>query len=52
MPELEQMAEQLVAAEEQSVVLAAQGEDQAGALPSLEDALRAAQNRGVDQHPV
>ena len=47
--ELEQMAGQLVAAEEQSVVLAAQGEDQAGALPSLEDALRAAQNRANEQ---
>ena len=47
--ELEQMAEQLVAAEEQSVVLAAQGEDQAEALPSLEDALRAAQNRANEQ---
>ncbi len=47
--ELEQIAEQLVAAEEQSMVLAAQGEDQSGALPGLEDALRAAQNRANEQ---
>jgi chromosome segregation protein len=47
--ELEQIAEKMVAAEEQSVVLAAQGEEQAGALPALEDALRAAQARANEQ---
>ncbi len=47
--ELEQLAEAIVEAEEKSVVLAAQGEEQAGALPALEDALRAAQNRANEQ---
>ena len=47
--ELEQLAENIVGAEEQSVVLAAQGEEQAGALPALDDALRAAQARSAEQ---
>ena len=42
--ELERLAESIVAAEEQSVVLAAQGEEQSNALPALEDGLRQAQN--------
>ena len=41
--ELEQLAEQMAAADERSEVLAAQAEDQADRLPGLEDALRAAQ---------
>ena len=47
--ELEQIAASLVEAEEQSVVLAAQGEEQAHALPALEDALRQAQGRANEQ---
>ncbi len=47
--ELEQIAETLLVADEQSVVLAAQGEEQAGALPALEDALRQAQSRASEQ---
>ncbi len=47
--ELEQLAESMVEAEEKSVVLAAQGEEQAGALPALEDGLRQAQNRANEQ---
>ena len=47
--ELEQLAEAVVEAEEKSVVLAAQGEEQAGALPALEDGLRQAQNRANEQ---
>ena len=47
--ELEQIATSLVQAEEQSVVLAAQGEEQASALPALEDALRQAQSRANEQ---
>ncbi|HEY9096067.1 MAG TPA: chromosome segregation protein SMC, partial [Hydrogenophaga sp.] len=47
--ELEQIAETMMAAEEQSVVLAAQGEEQAGALPALEDALRKAQSEANEQ---
>jgi chromosome segregation protein len=47
--ELEQLAEAVVEAEEMSVVLAAQGEEQAGALPALEDGLRQAQNRANEQ---
>ncbi|AOS79437.1 MULTISPECIES: chromosome segregation protein SMC [Hydrogenophaga] len=47
--EIEELAEKIVGAEEQSVVLAAQGEEQVGALPALEDALRAAQARSTEQ---
>ncbi len=47
--ELEQLAEAVVDAEEKSVVLAAQGEEQGAAMPSLEDALRAAQNTANQQ---
>jgi len=42
--ELEQIAEQIAGADEQGEVLAAQAEDQAGNLPTFEDAVRAAQN--------
>ncbi len=47
--ELEQIAETMMAAEEQSLVMAAQGEEQADALPTLEDALRQAQSRASEQ---
>jgi chromosome segregation protein len=47
--ELEQIAEALLAAEEQSAVLAAQGEEQADALPTLEDAWRQAQSNASEQ---
>jgi chromosome segregation protein len=47
--ELEQIAGSLLAAEEQAVVLGAQGEEQAEALPTLEDALRQAQIRASEQ---
>ena len=47
--ELEQIAETMMAAHEQSEILAAQGEEQAGALPSLEEALRKAQNEANEQ---
>jgi len=47
--ELEQLAEAMVEAEEKSVVLAAQGEEQGVALPALEDALRQAQNTANQQ---
>jgi chromosome segregation protein len=50
--ELEQIAEQIAAAEEQSEVLAAQAEEQAGNLPTVEDAVRAAQNRANEQRTV
>jgi chromosome segregation protein len=47
--EIEQIAESMMEAEEKSVVLAAQGEEQAEALPGLEDALRKAQNAANEQ---
>lgn len=47
--ELGQIAEQIAAAEEQSELLGAQAEEQAGHLPTLEDALRAAQGRSNEQ---
>ena len=47
--ELAQIAESLLASEEQSMVLTAQGEEQADALPSLEDALRQAQSSASEQ---
>jgi chromosome segregation protein len=42
--ELSRIAEQIAGADEQGEVLAAQAEDQAGNLPTFEDAVRAAQN--------
>jgi len=50
--ELEQIAEQIAAADEQSEVLAAQAEEQAGNLPTVEDAVRAAQGRSNEQRTV
>lgn len=47
--ELEQIAEQIATADEQSEILAAQAEEQAGNLPNAEDAVRAAQNRSNEQ---
>ena len=47
--ELEQLAEAMVEAEEKSVVLAAQGEEQGVALPALEEGLRQAQKRANEQ---
>ena len=47
--ELEQIAEQIAAADEQGEVLAAQAEEQSGHLPTVEDALRAAQNASNEQ---
>ena len=47
--ELEQIAAQIAMADEQSEVLAAQAEEQAGNLPACEDALRAAQTRSNEQ---
>lgn len=47
--ELEQLTGAMLEAEEKSVILAAQGEEQTGTLPALEDALRAAQNRANEQ---
>ena len=47
--ELEQTAAQIVAAEEQSELLAAQAEEQAGNLPALEDAVRTAQGSSNQQ---
>lgn len=50
--ELEQIAEQIASADEQSEVLAAQAEEQAANLPTVEDAVRAAQNRSNEQRTV
>ncbi len=50
--ELEQIAEQIAGADEQSEVLAAQAEEQAGNLPTVEDAVRAAQSRSNEQRTV
>jgi chromosome segregation protein len=50
--ELGQIAEQIAAAEEQGEVLAAQAEEQSGNLPTLEDAVRAAQGRSNEQRNV
>ena len=44
--ELEELAEKMMAAEEQAEILAAQAEELAGNVPSLEDAVRAATQRG------
>ncbi|QTN25521.1 chromosome segregation protein SMC [Rhizobacter sp. AJA081-3] len=50
--ELGQIAEQIAAAEEEGEVLAAQAEEQSGNLPSLEDAVRAAQGKSNEQRNV
>jgi len=50
--ELEQIAEQIAAADEQSEILAAQAEEQAGNLPNVEDAVRSAQARANEQRNV
>lgn len=50
--ELGQIAEQIAAAEEQSELLAAQAEEQSGQLPTLEDAVRAAQGKSNEQRNV
>ncbi|MFZ5520765.1 MAG: chromosome segregation protein SMC [Pseudomonadota bacterium] len=47
--ELETIAEQIAAAEEQAEILAAQAEEVAGNLPTHEDALRAASQRATEQ---
>jgi len=47
--ELEQLAGAMVDAEEKAAILEAQGEEQSGVLPSLEDALRQAQQRSNEQ---
>lgn len=47
--ETENLATQALLAEEQSELLAAQSEDQAGQLPALEEALRAAQSKANEQ---
>ncbi len=47
--ELERLAQNIAGAEEKLVELAAQGEDQAGSLPTMEDALRAAQTVANEQ---
>lgn len=47
--ETENLAAQAVQAEEQAELLAAQSEDQAGQLPALEEALRAAQSKANEQ---
>ncbi|HEV8312043.1 MAG TPA: chromosome segregation protein SMC, partial [Burkholderiaceae bacterium] len=50
--ELENIAEQIAMAEEQAEVQAAQAEEQAGQLPTFEDAVRAAQGRANEQRTV
>ena len=47
--ELEDIAEQIAAAEEQAELQAAQAEEQSAQLPTVEDAVRAAQNRANEQ---
>ncbi|HKX40466.1 MAG TPA: chromosome segregation protein SMC [Burkholderiaceae bacterium] len=47
--EIEQIAAQIAEADEQGEVLAAQAEEQAANLPSVEDAVRAAQNASNEQ---
>jgi len=47
--ELEQLAEAMLEAEDKSIVLAAQGEEQGMALPALEDSLRQTQARANEQ---
>ncbi|HOX68087.1 MAG TPA: chromosome segregation protein SMC [Burkholderiaceae bacterium] len=50
--ELEQLAEQMVSADEHSEVLAAQAEEQADRLPGLEEAVRGAQSAASTQRGV
>ncbi len=50
--ELEELAEKMAASEEQAEILAAQAEELAGNVPSLEDAVRAASQRANDQRQV
>ncbi|MCV2368789.1 chromosome segregation protein SMC [Roseateles oligotrophus] len=50
--ELETIAEQIAAAEEQSEILAAQAEEQGGNLPNAEDGVRAAQARANEQRAL
>ncbi len=50
--ELEQIAEQIAAADEQAAVLAGQAEEQGARLPDLEEAHRAAQGRSQAQRNV
>ena len=47
--ELERIAEQIAGADEQGEILAAQAEEQAGNLPTFEDAVRAAQSASNEQ---
>ena len=47
--EIEQITESMMDAEEKSLILAAQGEEQGNALPTLEDALRKAQSAANEQ---
>ncbi|MFY7941946.1 MAG: hypothetical protein ACOVOX_13655, partial [Burkholderiaceae bacterium] len=47
--ELERIAEQMLGADEQNELLAAQAEEQNNTLPQLEDQLRAAQNKANEQ---
>ncbi|WP_341911501.1 chromosome segregation protein SMC [Polaromonas sp. YR568] len=47
--ETETLTERAIQAEEQAELLAAQSEDQAGQLPALEEALRAAQSKANEQ---
>jgi chromosome segregation protein len=50
--ELEHLAEQVVAADEQAEVLAAQAEEEGQKLPDFEDAVRAAQGRSNEQRAL
>ncbi len=50
--ELEALAEKMMAAEEQSEILAAQAEELASQVPALEDAVRAASQRANEQRGV
>ncbi|AKJ29268.1 chromosome segregation protein SMC [Caldimonas brevitalea] len=50
--ELETIAEQIAAAEEQSEILAAQAEEQAANLPGYDDAVRAASQKANEQRNV
>ncbi len=50
--ELEHIAEQIAAAEEQAEILTAQAEEQSGLLPNHEDAVRAAQAKANEQRGV
>ncbi|MCX2861672.1 chromosome segregation protein SMC [Paucibacter sp. PLA-PC-4] len=50
--ELETIAEQIAAAEEQSEILTAQAEEQGGNLPNAEDAVRSAQVKANEQRTI